>query len=231
MLPAMGRNIYNTFDDNGVIVLNWVTSILAEIEATSASLALQAKINSGTLDDPWNIPEFYLEIYPGGVLRCPSESVSPLSIADYTGQLNYRACLGDLIQNNQLQPTRLRGAFAHEVFARFADITDGLSQTILLAEMPTGKAGEAKYHDPLGSILMRTSSGAYLGIAPADCPEAWSAGNYGLQLDNQVPGTRWADGRPYYSGVVTALPPNSSSCGANLADASWGVFTAASRHQ
>jgi len=230
LFPAMGRNIYNNFDDNGVIVLNWVTSILPEIEAPSAYSQLQEKINLGILDDPWNIPEFYLGIYPGGVLRCPSEPGSSLPISDYTGQLNYRGCLGDLIQNNQLQPLSARGVFGQNVFTPPARITDGLSQTILLAEMPTGRAGEAKYQDPLGSILMQTGSGAYLGITPASCRAAWQSGSFDVQLDNQVPGTRWADGRPYYAGFVTGLPPNSSKCCSNLSDASWGVFTAGSRH-
>ena len=94
MLPAMGRNIYNTYDDNGVIVLNWVTSILPEIEAALASLALQARIDAGTLDAVLqDIPEFYLENYPRWSTSLSVGVGCALTINDYTGQLNYRACL------------------------------------------------------------------------------------------------------------------------------------------
>jgi prepilin-type N-terminal cleavage/methylation domain-containing protein len=229
VLPAIGRDIYSTVDNNGVTSFNWVTAILPEIESRAAYDTLQSRIDSGTLDDPWDTDDFYRTLYPGGLLRCPSEATPPGDLNNVTGQLNYRASLGDLIEANQNNPDNVRGVFGNNVFLRTSDIRDGLSQTILLAEMPTGRAGQAKYNDPIGSILTQEGFGPYTGISPAECESAWS-GNHDLHIDDEIPGTRWADGRPYYSGAVIALGPNGARCGANLSDASWGVFTAGSRH-
>jgi prepilin-type N-terminal cleavage/methylation domain-containing protein len=228
VLPAIGRQINSNVDANGVL-LNWVTGILPEIEAVPAYNALQTKIDDGTLDDPWDIDDFYRAQYPGGVLCCPSESCPPMSVNNVTGQLNYRASVGDLIENNQDNPANVRGVFGNTVFLPLSEVTDGLSQTVLLTEMPTGRVGAAKDNDRIGSILMQEGLGAYTGIRPAECETAWSE-DHRLHLDDEIPGTRWADGRPYYSGVVTALPPNGARCGAELHDQYWGVFTAGSRH-
>ena len=45
-----------------------------------------------------------------------------------------------------------------------------------------------------------------------------------------LPGMRWADGRPYFSGVNTVIQPNGPSCQVQDADWNWGIWTASSRH-
>jgi prepilin-type processing-associated H-X9-DG protein len=44
------------------------------------------------------------------------------------------------------------------------------------------------------------------------------------------PGERWADGRPYFAGLTTIVPPNGPSCLIGEAHGGPGVFTASSRH-
>ena len=44
------------------------------------------------------------------------------------------------------------------------------------------------------------------------------------------PGQRWHDGRPYYSGFCTIIPPNGPSCTIINGDWEKGVYTASSRH-
>ena len=43
-------------------------------------------------------------------------------------------------------------------------------------------------------------------------------------------GTRWADGRPFFSGMSTLLPPNSPACMPQQGDWHWGIWTPSSRH-
>jgi prepilin-type N-terminal cleavage/methylation domain-containing protein/prepilin-type processing-associated H-X9-DG protein len=227
--PPLGREVYSSVDDNGSIILSWVTSILPQIEQVAAYNRLQQHIDQGTLDDPWDIEDFYREIYPKSILICPTDLSAPAGIDNTSGQLNYRASLGDLIENHHLRSSPLRGAFGALRGVRHADITDGLSNTIQLTETVVGHAGPAKYAHRLGSILMQQGAGAYTGTSPEDCRAAW-AGSHDLHLDAEIPGTRWADGRPYYAGALTAAPPNGPQCGANLTDSQWGVFTPSSRH-
>jgi len=55
--------------------------------------------------------------------------------------------------------------------------------------------------------------------------------NTGVSIHNgSRPGERWADGRPYFAGFTTIVPPNGPSC--TIVDGDWerGVFTASSRH-
>jgi prepilin-type N-terminal cleavage/methylation domain-containing protein len=51
---------------------------------------------------------------------------------------------------------------------------------------------------------------------------------HGNQWEN--PGIRFADGRPYYAGFVTIIPPNGPSCEPWSGDWDRGVYTASSRH-
>jgi hypothetical protein len=44
------------------------------------------------------------------------------------------------------------------------------------------------------------------------------------------PGTRWADGRPYFNAFCTILGPNQASCAEGTGDWRKGVYTASSRH-
>lgn len=228
-IPAMGREVFSTTDNSRVTILNWVTAILPELEARAAYDSLQSRIDAGTIDDPWDIEDYYRGLDPRGVLRCPSEASVQEGFDNVTGQLNYRGSLGDLIVNNHQRPAAARGAFAYNTFVRNAEILDGLSQTILLSEMASGRIGQSKYDDRVGSVLMQQGAGAFIGTTPDECRTAWNL-PHDLHLDEEAPGVRWADGRTYYAGCVIALPPNSGSCGADLTDQSWGLFTAGSRH-
>ncbi len=209
--------------------LNWVTSILPEIEARPSYEQLEQRQKAGQLDDPWNIDDFYRGLYPAGILACPSEQNLSFDINNVVGGLNYRASVGDQIEDNDLKPRSPRGIFAYDRTMRPAEITDGMSNTVLLVEAPTGRYGNAKFNDPIGSILIQKGGGAWTGKSPAECEAAWS-GIYDLHLDDEIPGTRWPDGRTYYSGAVLAAPPNSYQCSAALTDFRWGLFGAGSRH-
>jgi hypothetical protein len=44
------------------------------------------------------------------------------------------------------------------------------------------------------------------------------------------PGTRWADGRPYFNAFCTIIAPNGPSCAEGAGNGRKGVYTASSRH-
>lgn len=229
MFPALGRKIESPADDPNGVILNWVTSILPEIEAGASYALIEQRMHAGTLEDPFDIDDFYREIYPAGILACPSEQELSFEINNVVGQLNYRASMGDQIEDNDVRPRTPRGAFGYDRPVRPAEITDGLSNTVLLVEAPSGRFGDEKSRDPIGSILIQKGGGAWTGRSPAECEAAWS-GVYDLHLDDEIPGSRWPDGRVYYSGAVIAAPPNGYQCSAALVDYRWGVFGAGSRH-
>jgi len=226
--PAIRRSVSSIVDDNGEVGLAWTTSILPFIEAAASADELQDRITRGTLNDPWNDDKFYRRIYPAGVLACPSDLQTPPTTPKVTGQLSYRASLGDLIEDNHLRPKNVRGLFGDNSFLRPASVLDGLSNTILLTEMASAGPGGAK--DPVGSILIQYDGSAYSDLYPGGCVARWESAFIDVQRSDERTGTRWADGRPYYAGVVVALPPNSKKCVSGLHDHLWGVFTAGSRH-
>lgn len=229
MFPPLARKVDARIGDDNGVILNWVTSILPEIEAKPSYDRLEARQKAGDLDDPWDIDDFYRELYPAGILACPTEQQVRFEVNNVIGALHYRASLGDQIEDNDLKPRSPRGAFAYDRPVRPAEITDGMSNTVLLVEAPSGRFGDEKFRDPIGSILIQRGGGGWTGRSPDECEAAWS-GIYDLHLDDEIPGTRWADGRTYYAGGVLAAPPNGFQCSAMLTDYRWGLFGAGSRH-
>jgi prepilin-type processing-associated H-X9-DG protein len=106
------------------------------------------------------------------------------------------------------------GAISSNYSRRFASITDGLSNTLLGAEVktyipsyhdcgtvpPPGPTGVSAYPDiatVLASVAAAPTSGCKLATAPAGMP----GGGH----------THWSNGNSFYDGITTALPPNTLS--------------------
>ena len=214
-------------DDNGEVGVAWTYAISRFIEADASADQIQDKINRRTIRDPWLEPEFYRSIYPEGRFACPSDVTSAASLQDNIGQLSYRTCLGDSLEDHHLPNQPSRGMFSYHRQLKPADIVDGLSNTIQFLEMASG-IDESRF-DSIGGILWVSNGVPYSSAKPADCRSAWTATDIVVQPGKELTGTRWADGRPYYSSAVTALPPNSPKC-ATVGDQRWGVYSAGSRH-
>jgi hypothetical protein len=96
-----------------------------------------------------------------------------------------------------------RSAFGPNMSRRFAAFNDGLSQTIVVAEVRTYQNA---WHDCTGVPSANLASPAILptpavmlaavATAPAPCKNA--SGH-----------TPWSNGNSFYDGLTTALPPNS----------------------
>ena len=174
-----------------------------------------------------NYPPFQQQV-PG--LRCPSDPAQRTNPTGEQGISNYAFCVGDTIQNNQNNNNR--GIFAAQRYTRFADITDGLSNTIAVAERAASRYpinGTADTSVRGGTAL---STGDTIHSDPTVCLATASGGQgkYTVASLTNITGRYWADGRPAALGITTVLPPNSPSCLHNSNNWEWGVFSATSYH-
>ncbi len=163
--------------------------------------------------------------------RCPSDAVERPS--KHAGLTNYALCYGDGIDKVGESEVSIsqRGVFANGRARRFDDITDGMSNTMMMAEVNTF---DGTRH-ATGSIAANISG---LKDNPSKCLATIDQyGNYrtGTTLrmtpDGQASrGGNWADGAILWSGITTVLPPNSPSCDTSIDILLEGVFSAASHH-
>ena len=157
------------------------------------------------------------------VFLCPSEpnqqvftSTSATTGATSTyGVSNYAWCVGTWYSYGGFSnPTPPPSAIGTNLKRTFAAFTDGLSNTVLTAEV---KTYTPSYHDcgavpaPLSASTPTTYPAisdvlASVAAAPSSgCKAATAAG---------MPGgghTHWANGNAFYDGFTTALPPNTIS--------------------
>lgn len=177
--------------------------------------------------------------------RCPSDPAAN----DVSGTTNYAACMGDGVRmlgcaflkpqwrfQGDVAPRRYddvtkRGVFANWHHFRFADVSDGSSNTMMIGEIGISN-GDRRIHSNV--ILDVTDIVDY----PSNCS---------LTADPDRPkffpplrplakrGRRWADAALTFSAFNGVLPPNSPSCAEQPTDGEhidWfgGVFSAGSYH-
>lgn len=173
-------------------------------------------------------------------LQCPSDvKCSWQGI----GRTNYKACVGTTTinaQNNNPNPPN-NGIFGQNMTASLADIIDGTSHTVALAEMNQGNPSYLfeVISNRAGNVTasMNTMNGNY-NTGYTNCMALVNGTYYvtGTVNCNSVngwgaPGSRWVDGRFYYAGFNTVIPPNGASCQSSTTDSDWGIYTASSRHR
>lgn len=192
------------------------------------------------------------------LLRCPSDQRTDQRTdqgkgqepsAPITGRTNYAACLGDSVDFQMDSAVRFdqsskrwkldriarqrvnasaRGAFVYREDQRLSDITDGLSQTILIGEIATH----------LGDLDRRTAPALNQGDQDSGIPPKGGIFDSARSADQHINvlsprlwiekparfggpptlptradeyrGLRWADGHTVFTGVTTISPPNSS---------------------
>jgi prepilin-type processing-associated H-X9-DG protein len=127
-----------------------------------------------------------------------------------------------------------RGSFGYGRFVKISEMTDGTSNTIIVAEK--ANAVDAKNVKGLAAAnvpglnlnpsvcLTKAAGGSYL---PTLIPR--SAGGTDIQ-DLRTHGSLWHTGLAPFIGFQTVLPPNSPSCmNENWGD-SWGLSSSSSYH-
>lgn len=167
--------------------------------------------------------------------RCPSDI--GISSGNQRARLNYGACLGDAVRGTHggWGNERNRGAFRCRYQLRFADILDGLSNTIACGEFVT----DSGTREVKGSAVL--SLGTRVSQVASECRDAVVDPARPLfylvsaRLSGSVAGTgtarghQWNDGLPHFSGINTVVPPNGPTC-MNGGTGSFGMYTAGSRH-
>ena len=174
---------------------------------------------------PWN--------YPPEALRCPSDASFPALSTDTTGLHNYALCVGDQVISNR-DDTTVRGVFSYARCTRFADISDGASNTILMSERLKASFGNrTAAQGEIDSVVGYAIGVSGMATAPSMCYTV-TDGSYfaaGTTVRGEF-GSNWSDGQPESTGFNTVLPPNAPSCvdDGDGNDAVNSVFPPSSRH-
>jgi prepilin-type N-terminal cleavage/methylation domain-containing protein len=184
-------------------------------------LAGIATPNGPGLGNPWNRNAYWTTDI--NVLICPSD-VEPANRNESPMLLSYKACVGDILNNNNDQT---RGIFGWRSNLKQRDFLDGTSNTIAFAEMVMGTTDTTAV---LGGVAVNV-----MGTTPQDClnridPADQTRLTGAVRTDFRPQGGRAMDGRTYFSFVATVLPPNRPHCQSSGVDGSWGHATASSRH-
>ncbi len=191
--------------------------------------------------------------------RCPSD---PGVGVPGAGRHNFAECLGDGTRNLFTGPIKwsapgfepnnwagrvtrsaCRGAFVPRTDARFRDLLDGLSNTILMGEIATDLSDNDK-RTRLNRLLDNVETDIKacenaMHIDPtrpqfwcdgADCPVPTGPGAFPGPSSLWARGMQWAWAMPFNSAFTTTTPPNSELC-VDRWDEGGGSLSASSRHQ
>ncbi len=171
-----------------------------------------------------HIPGFY----------CPSDVGRPATTG--VKHTNYMLSSGDSIDLHTNNPTNNgRGMFGRDhtapgaqlYLARgfgFADVLDGLSNTIAASERIRGNA-----QDP---ATQTAHQGGSWFTTPNGCLSQYNRTTrvWAVTTRGNWAGVRWPDGGMGFGGLTTNAPPNSVSCAWNAHDAQNGLYPPSSRH-
>ena len=165
--------------------------------------------------------------------KCPSD----IKINDLSTN-NYRFCIGNTLQDNHERGVRaygwganFDGMFYNGASNDIASLIDGTSNTIAMSEKGVGNVENDR--DIVGRIAVIGLTGGNLQASATACLATKSGKGYapGQAVVTQAEiGSRWPDGRPYFTSFSTILPPNSPSCEVANEDWNWGIWSASSRH-
>lgn len=174
------------------------------------------------------------EVYPHwkhaiSTLLCPA-SPSP---DNGFGLTNYAFCIGDTTTDIHREVSS-RGAFGGRTPITIAEVTDGTSRTIAMAEI--GTRSEQTFSAGSVAGQFGTNQPADLIANPAACRETLdpsSSRRYakGTTLSKLGRGGNWADGSAGYTLFNTVLPPNSPSCAIGGTEAVDGIYSAGGFHE
>lgn len=195
--------------------LSGLVAILPELEQSELyDRIVDHRWNSETESLPWQQP---LEIF-----RCPSSS----RVKPGREPTSYAFCIGDVASDLHREGNQ-RGIFGCETTTRFRDITDGMSNTILMGEIGTEKglftAGQIAVDQP-ESLL---DSPSFCFETRDTLPQYYAID---MPLHPEGRGAHWADGAAGPGMFSTILPPNSPNCAIGGNEAVDGFFSAGSYH-
>ncbi len=140
-----------------------------------------------------------------GMYLCPSE-VDPRPAAANVGisnVTNYGFCMGDWFVWGGFRGPENREAFGPNRSRRWADFSDGMSQTMLAAEV---KAKQPLYRDCGG--LSRVNQPQTVPDPSADPSQFLPEIQGGGPCEFKASHSEWTDGQAHHAGFTTAFTPN-----------------------
>ncbi len=218
-LKQLGLGISNYESTLGALPMSLSLSGVGNAVAYDTGWSAQARIlpylegnalfNAANLsvfkEDPPNSTVISLTV---AAFLCPSEVKTQVSQHDYglSGVVNYGFCQGDWFVWGGFRGPSNRQAFGPNRSRRLAEFTDGLSNTLLAAEVKTYQVASNCRHTALPSVnnpnLIPDPNAEPYAVAP-------EYDNGGCVTQNQYEfHTEWSDGHAHTAGFTTAWPPN-----------------------
>jgi len=168
-------------------------------------------------------------------LQCPSDGYRPDNPNGDVGPTNYMFSRGDSTWDHNPNwcgngGRGKRGFFScNQFFGEFANVLDGLSNTIAMSERVVARPDSSKLVRDGGT---QTNIGGYFrNDNPSDCisPARVQNRTYLGSVDFWA-GRRWTDGAPAFTGCTTILGPNKGSCTQGGWDGEDGIYEPSSNH-
>lgn len=209
--------------------INGLVGLLPFMEVNALYDEITSPFAGPPLTNPYGPPRDFFWYPPWcaavPALTCPSCPEGIAYNAAALGRRNYALCLGDMIANNH-NATNNRGVFGYLSATKFRDITDGTSNTLLMAE----KANAVNALDVRG---LGANNVAGLNTNPSICMTRAAGGMYlpGVTVQSaRTLGSLWHNGLAPFVGFTTVLPPNAPTCLVDNWGDSWGVYSASGYH-
>lgn len=219
-------------------------SLLPQIEQAPRFQQIMSLATQNSTFAPWTANELVQQDIPA--FLCPSDPPADR----VRGRNNYRMCAGPWGKRQRVPADRNTwggrnfelGMFGISSATRMRDVTDGTSNTIMLAERKQGTSGtRSQITDGFGVITLgdpevntvNPSSNADLDTLVGLCRAGVNADGrtYVDPFGPRLPGDRWSDGGAYFVSFDTAAPPNSPSCiGSSNWDRAHTLISASSNH-
>ncbi len=194
----------------------------------------QSKPSGSGLPTPWStasntFTNAYWKVDINSFI-CPSEGGEPQDRGESPSLTSYKFCVGDDYHQNHFPPSwdarDNRGIFQAERWLNMAGIKDGTSNTVMLGETAIGTGGPGDLYGGVAVTMQAWN--------PAACSARYDSTTKQLtspvRANFRPPGGRAWDGRPYFVGFSTLVPPNGPTCHWGDVDGNEHMGTLSSSH-
>jgi len=244
-LKQLGLGVQNYHDvhklfpsrENATQSVSGFVSLLPYIEQQALYNTIASSVNWSW---PYN-PSYTPWQVTISALLCPSDPAGSAKPVNITFN-NYRFCVGDGMVSGTAPTYDDQGsANPRGIFGRISQIgmfsiLDGTSNTIALSERLICQYNSTTKQHVAAVSGIDTNPSACAAIAGPNgkfVTGTTEVTYYSATMDGTYwnPGTRWCDGRIFYTGFVTVLPPNGPSCQtSSTVDSTWMIMTPTSNH-